>query len=99
MTTHPNDTVTAAVSIENPDQYVGSGVKLPAGFPSGEVDTGATVNDVPNPFPDIIGKIAFDPKIGHTHQHIDAARARAPLQDLQPRHRYDIQARPRSAAR
>ena len=73
LTTHPNDSVTAAVSIENPDQYVGSGVRLPAGLPSGEVDTGATVNDVPNPFPDIIGKVAFDPKIGRTHQHIDAA--------------------------
>ena len=35
---HPSDTLTAAVSIENPDQYVGSGVKLPAGFPSGQVD-------------------------------------------------------------
>ena len=73
LTTHPNDTFTAAVSIENPDQYVGGGVRLPAGFPAGEVDTGAAVNDVPNPFPDIIGKIAFDPKIGRTHQHIDAA--------------------------
>jgi len=73
LTTYPNERLTAAVSIENPDQYVGSGVKLPAGFPSGQVDTGATVNDVPNPFPDIIGKIAFDPKIGSTHQHFDAA--------------------------
>ena len=73
MTTHPNDTLSAAVSIENPDQYVGSGVVLPAGFPAGEVDTGASVNDVPNSFPDIIGKIAFDPKVGRTHQHIDAA--------------------------
>jgi hypothetical protein len=73
LTTRPNDIFTAAVSIENPDQYVGSGVKLPAAFPSGEVDTGASVNDVPNPFPDIVGKIAFDPKTGRTHQHIDAA--------------------------
>jgi hypothetical protein len=73
LTTHPSDTVSAAISIENPDQYVGSGVKLPAAFPSGEVDTGASVNDVPNPFPDIIGKVAFDPKIGRTHQHVDAA--------------------------
>jgi hypothetical protein len=73
LTTHPNETFTAAVSIENPDQYVGGGVRLPAGFPAGEVDTGAAVNDVPNPFPDIIGKIAFDPKIGRTHQHIDGA--------------------------
>ena len=73
LTTHPTEQVTAAVSIENPDQYVGSAVKLPAGFLAGQVDTGATVNDVPNPFPDIIGKIAFDPKIGRTHQHLDAA--------------------------
>ena len=70
---HPSDTLTAAVSIENPDQYVGSGVKLPAGFPSGQVDAGTAVYDVPNAFPDIIGKIAFDPKIGRTHQHIEAA--------------------------
>jgi hypothetical protein len=73
LTTHPSDIVTAAVSIENPDQYVGSGVKLPAAFPSGEVDAGSSVNDVPNPFPDIIGKVAFDPKTGRTHQHIEAA--------------------------
>ncbi len=73
LTTHPNDIVTAAVSIENPEQYVGSGVKLPAAFPSGEVNAGASVNDVPNPFPDVIGKVAFDPKIGRTHQHIEAA--------------------------
>ncbi len=71
VTTHLGDNVAAAVSIENPDQYVGNGVRLPAGFPAGQVDTGATVNDVPNPFPDIIAKIAFDPKIGRTHQHIE----------------------------
>jgi hypothetical protein len=50
LTTHPNDSLAAAVSVENPDQYVGSAVRLPAGF-LGQVDTGATVNDVPNPFP------------------------------------------------
>ena len=73
MTTHHNENFSAALSIENPDQYVGSGVRLPAGFLAGQVDTGATVNDVPNPFPDIIGKVAFDTKGGHTHQHLDAA--------------------------
>ena len=73
FTAHPSSVVTGAVSIENPDQYVGNAVKLPAAFPSGEVDTGAAVNDVPNPFPDIVGKIAFDPKTGGTHQHVEAA--------------------------
>src|SRR5262252_3554625 len=47
FTAHPSSVVTGAVSIENPDQYVGNAVKLPAAFPSGEVDTGAAVNDVP----------------------------------------------------
>ena len=27
----------------------------------------------PNPYPDVIGKVAFDPKTGKTHQHIEAA--------------------------
>jgi hypothetical protein len=73
LTTRPNDNITAAVSIENPDQYVGPAVKLPAGFLSGQVDTAAAVNDVPNAFPDIIGKVAFDSRGGGTHQHFDAA--------------------------
>jgi hypothetical protein len=73
LTARPSDTFTTAVSIENPDQYVGTGVRLPAAFTPGEVDTGTAVNDVPNSLPDIIGKVAFDPKIGRTHQHIDAA--------------------------
>jgi hypothetical protein len=73
VTAHPADAITAAMSIENPDQYVGGGVKLPAGFPGGEVDTGSSVYDVPNFFPDFIGKIAFDPKTDKTHQHFDGA--------------------------
>lgn len=74
---HPNSTVTAGLGIENPEQYVGSAVVLPAAFPAAEVDTGASnlaaTSPVPNPFADIIGKVAFDPKTGKLHQHIDAA--------------------------
>src|SRR5579864_4277889 len=74
---HPNDTVALGVSLENPEQYVGSAVVLPAAFNAAEVDTGAanvgSTSAVPNPYPDIIGKIAFDPTTGKTHQHIDAA--------------------------
>jgi hypothetical protein len=73
FTAHPKDAFAVSVSIENPDQYVGSGVKLPAAFPAGEVDTGAAVNDVPNFLPDIIGKVAFDSKKGGKHQHVDGA--------------------------
>jgi hypothetical protein len=73
LTAHPGGPITAAVSVENPDQYVGSGVKLPAAFPSGEVDAGSAVNDVPNRFPDVIGKVAFDARNSGKHQHVDAA--------------------------
>lgn len=70
---HPGDTVTAGVSIENPEQYVGSAVVLPAAFPAAEVDTGSATTTVPNSYPDIVGKIAFDPKTGATRQHLDIA--------------------------
>ncbi len=74
---HPSDSVAAGVSIENPEQYVGSAVVLPTAFNAAQVDTGAsnlaTTSPVPNLYPDIIGKVAFDPHIGSTHQHIDAA--------------------------
>jgi hypothetical protein len=74
---HAGDVFTAGVSLENPEQYVGSAVVLPANFVATEVDAGASAvgstSAVPNAYPDIIGKVAFDPKIGDTHQHIDAA--------------------------
>ena len=69
---HASDAVTAGISIENPEQYVGSAVVLPAAFPGFEVDAGGVTVGTPNPYPDFIGKIAFDPKTGKTHQHIDA---------------------------
>jgi hypothetical protein len=74
---HASETITTGVALENPEQYVGGAVVLPLAFPAGEVNTGtsalAASSPVPNVYPDIIGKIAFDPKTGSTHQHIDAA--------------------------
>jgi hypothetical protein len=76
---HATDSVALGVALENPEQYVGGAVVLPKAFTAAEVDTGSGSSAVgsssptPNPYPDIIGKIAFDPKIGNTHQHIDAA--------------------------
>jgi hypothetical protein len=74
---HANSTVTAGLALENPEQYVGSAVVLPAAFPASEVDQGTSnlgsTSPVPNSMPDIIGKIALDPKTGKTKQHIDAA--------------------------
>ena len=81
---HASDVVTAGVSIENPEQYTGSAVALPALLTGtaanlAEINTGSggsavgSSSPTPNQYPDVIGKIAFDPKIGSTHQHIDAA--------------------------
>jgi hypothetical protein len=74
---HASDTITAGFALENPEQYVGGAVVLPSAFPAGEVNTGSSAlaasSPVPNAYPDIIGKITFDPKIGSTHQHVDAA--------------------------
>ena len=68
-----DDQVTAGVALENPEQYVGSAVVLPAAFPAGEFDAGTVTTNVANPWPDIVPKIAFDPKTGNTHQHFDVA--------------------------
>jgi hypothetical protein len=76
---HATDTVSIGVALENPEQYVGGAVVLPKAFTVAEVDTGSGSSAVgsssptPNPYPDVIGKIALDPKTGSTHQHIDAA--------------------------
>lgn len=70
---HATSAVTAGVSLENPEQYVGSAVTLPAALPAFELDAGGVATNVPNRYPDVIGKIAFDPKTGSTHQHVDAA--------------------------
>src|SRR5581483_9622695 len=70
---HATDTVTAGISIANPEQYVGSAVVLPPTFPAFEVDAGTVTVGTPNRYPDIVGKVAFDPKTGKTHQHIEAS--------------------------
>ena len=78
---HPSDTVAAAISVENADQYFGgsgggASPTLPSGLPSSfvnQLDNAANYSQTPNLIPDIIGKIAFDPKTGPLHQHIEIA--------------------------
>ena len=70
---HATDEWTMGLSLENPDQYVGGAVVLPAGFTATQVDAGAGGTATPNVFPDVIGKIAFDTKIGDLPLHLDAA--------------------------
>ena len=70
---HPDDHWTLGISAENPDQYVGSAVTLPAGFDSSQVDNGSNGTATPNLMPDWVGKVAYDGKIAGMPLHVDAA--------------------------
>jgi hypothetical protein len=79
---HPSDTVAAGVSFEQADQYIGgSGGGGLITYPTNsniatnyasQLDNGATgPTTTPNVFPDVIGKLAFDPKTGSVSQHVE----------------------------
>jgi len=72
-TYHATDEWTFGLSLENPDQYVGGAVTLPAGFTATQVDAGAGGTATPNVFPDVVAKMAFDTKLGGMAFHADAA--------------------------
>ena len=69
---HPSKAFAAGVSVENAQPFVGAAVDLPQSFPAGQVDAGSTTG-APSPYPDLVGKIAFDPETGNTRQHVEAA--------------------------
>ena len=68
----PSDRVAVAIALENPQQYVGSAVKLPNGFPASQVNTGGN-GATPNPVPDLVGKVAIDVPVGALRQHVEVA--------------------------
>jgi hypothetical protein len=70
---HASDEWTMGVSLENPDQYVGSAVTLPTGFTTTEVDNGSNGTATPNTFPDTIGKVAYDTTFAGMPFHADVA--------------------------
>jgi hypothetical protein len=80
---HPSQTIAAGIALEEPQQYIGgSGGQGSITFPTNDniatnyanqLDNGTTVFAVPNLHPDVIGKVAFDPKIGSLAQHIEVA--------------------------
>jgi hypothetical protein len=69
---HASDEFTLGLSLENPDQYVGSAPVLPSAFTATEVDTGAATTQ-PNIFPDVIGKMAYDAKVDDLPWHFELA--------------------------
>jgi len=64
---------TMGVSLENPDQYTGSGVTLPAGFNAASVDNGSNGTATPDIIPDVIAKLAYDTKLGDLPFHAEVA--------------------------
>jgi len=72
---HPNQNLALGVSLENPDQYVGSGeVVFPFAFNAqlaGQFDA-ANQNTTPNFAPDLIPKIAYDGNPLGMHLHAEA---------------------------
>jgi hypothetical protein len=68
---HPTNTIAAGISFESEEQYIGGSaggglITLPAALVpviASELDNGGTTLSVPGVHPDIVGKIAFDPKL------------------------------------
>jgi hypothetical protein len=70
---HANDHLAFGVGIEDPNQFIGSFVALPAAFASivsPQFDNGAQIG-APNLFPDILSKIAYDTNLGGRHFHLE----------------------------
>ena len=78
---HANKTVTLGLSFEASEQYGGGSagageITLPAalaGSYSSQLNTGESTFGAPNLHPDIIAKVAFDPKVGERQLHFEFA--------------------------
>jgi hypothetical protein len=74
---HASNGLTAGVSLENPDQYVGGAngapaVTLPTGFNGAEVDSG-TASTSPSQMPDVVCKLAYDTMVNGLPWHAEVA--------------------------
>jgi hypothetical protein len=71
---HPNNHWAMGAGIEDPNQFIGGFVALPAAFSATlgpQFDNGAQIG-TPNLFPDILSKIAYDTDVGTRHFHLEA---------------------------
>ena len=77
---HPNDKFSWAVSVENPQQVTNGEVLAPTnatanlslgGQLGGQLD-GIATPGVPNAFPDVVTKLAYDSKLGSRALHVEA---------------------------
>ena len=78
---HANKTVTLGIALEAAEQYGGGSagagkITLPAALVASygpQLDNGDSTFSAPNVHPDIIAKIAFDPKVGSRQLHLELA--------------------------
>lgn len=75
---HASKAATFGISLENADQYIGGngGVGTPvtpAGFVTTQFDNGGTPTNIPNVFPDVVVKAAFDPMVMGRDFHFEAS--------------------------
>jgi hypothetical protein len=84
---HFTPNVHLGLSVENPEQYVGSAVTFPTLFSNTEVDTNSTPTSssaggnttTPNLHPDVILKLAADKQIAGHNYHIETAGLLTPI--------------------
>ena len=76
---HPSETVQLGVSVEASEQFAGGAsgsgaITLPKDLASSygsQLNTGSGNYATPNPHQDVVGKIAFDPKVGNRSLHLE----------------------------
>jgi hypothetical protein len=71
---HANENWAMGVGIENPNQFIGTFVALPAAFTSigPQFDNGSQIGAA-NAFPDILSKVTYDHNFSGRHFHAEAA--------------------------
>jgi hypothetical protein len=71
---HANEHWAMGVGIENPNQFIGTFVALPAAFTSigPQFDNGSQIGAA-NAFPDILSKVTYDHNVSGRHFHAEAA--------------------------
>ncbi len=76
---HASKAATFGISLENAEQYLGGGngasnsPVTPAGFSTGQFETGGSGVNIPNLIPDIVVKAAFDPMVMKRNFHFEVS--------------------------
>jgi hypothetical protein len=71
MVYHPSKRWAMALSIENPNQYLSTGVVLPAASFNSQFDMAGNQVTTPNLRPDLVTKVAYDSSLSGRHMHAE----------------------------